>query len=61
MAWPPAYMARRLSSEKTWVLTMSSLFGYRLRPGSGVTFETLATLLSATLRGLIVMALSTPG
>jgi AcrR family transcriptional regulator len=40
---------------------LTSIFGYRLRPGSGVTFELLAALLSATLRGLIVMALSTPG
>jgi AcrR family transcriptional regulator len=40
---------------------LTSIFGYRIRPGSGVTFETLATLLSATLRGLVVMALSTPG
>jgi AcrR family transcriptional regulator len=39
---------------------MTALFGYRLRPGSGVTFETLATMLSAALRGLIVMALSAP-
>jgi len=36
------------------------LFGYRLRPELGATFETMATLLSATMRGLIVMALSTP-
>jgi AcrR family transcriptional regulator len=39
---------------------MTALLGYRLRPGSGVTFETLATMLGATLRGLIVMALSAP-
>jgi AcrR family transcriptional regulator len=36
------------------------LFGYRLRPELGATFETMATLLSATMHGLIVMALSTP-
>ncbi len=40
---------------------LTSIFGYRLRPGLGATFETLATLLSATMRGLIIMALSTPG
>ncbi len=39
---------------------LTALFGYRLRPGSGITFETLATLLSATMRGLVVMALSSP-
>jgi AcrR family transcriptional regulator len=39
---------------------LTALFGYRLRPGSGITFEDLATLISATMRGLIVMALSSP-
>jgi AcrR family transcriptional regulator len=39
---------------------LTALFGYRLRPGSGVTFEALATLLSATMNGLIIKALSTP-
>lgn len=39
---------------------LTAVFGYRLRPGSGVTFESLATLLGATLNGLIVKALSTP-
>jgi AcrR family transcriptional regulator len=36
------------------------LFGYRLRPELGATFEAMATLLSATMHGLIIMALSTP-
>jgi len=39
---------------------LTVLFGYRLRPGSGIAFEAMATLLSATLRGLVVMALSWP-
>jgi len=39
---------------------LTTIFGYRLRPELGATFEMLATLLSATMRGLIVMALSTP-
>jgi AcrR family transcriptional regulator len=39
---------------------MAALFGYRLRPESGITFEAMATLLSATMRGLVVMALSSP-
>jgi AcrR family transcriptional regulator len=39
---------------------LTAIFGYRLRPELGVTFEMLATLLSATMRGLIIMALSTP-
>jgi AcrR family transcriptional regulator len=39
---------------------LASLFGYRLRPGLGVTFEDLATTLNATMRGLVIMALSMP-
>jgi AcrR family transcriptional regulator len=37
---------------------LAVLFGYRLRPGA--TFGALATLLSATMRGLVIMALSMP-
>lgn len=40
---------------------IATLFGYRLRPELGATFETLATTLSATMRGLVITALSTPG
>jgi AcrR family transcriptional regulator len=39
---------------------MAALFGYRLRTELNATFETLATLLSANLRGLILMGLSMP-
>jgi AcrR family transcriptional regulator len=39
---------------------IAELFGFRLRPGFGATFATVATVASATLRGLILMALSTP-
>ena len=39
---------------------LAGLFGYRLRPELGATFETIATLASATLRGLVIMSLSTP-
>jgi hypothetical protein len=39
---------------------LAELFGYRLRPELGATFETLATLLDATMRGLVIMALPTP-
>jgi len=39
---------------------LTRLFGYRLRPQAGVTFQTLATLISATMRGIVIMALSTP-
>jgi AcrR family transcriptional regulator len=39
---------------------MAGIFGYRLRPELATGFETLATLVSATLRGLVITALSTP-
>ena len=39
---------------------VAGLFGYRLRPELGAAFEMLATLLDATMRGLVVMALSRP-
>ena len=39
---------------------MADLFGYRLRPELSATFQSLATLLSATMRGLVIMALSVP-
>jgi len=40
---------------------LAGLFGYRLRPELATSFETLATLLTATMRGLVITALSTPG
>jgi AcrR family transcriptional regulator len=40
--------------------SISRLLGYRLRPELDTTFETLGRLLSATMRGLVIMALSTP-
>ena len=39
---------------------IADLFGYRLRPELGANFETLATLLTATMNGLVITALSTP-
>jgi AcrR family transcriptional regulator len=39
---------------------IASLFGYRLRPELATSFETLATLLSATMHGLVITALSSP-
>jgi hypothetical protein len=36
------------------------LLGYRLRPETGVTFETTATLVDAAMRGLVMTALSMP-
>jgi AcrR family transcriptional regulator len=39
---------------------MTRLLGYRLRPELGATFETLASLLTAGIRGLTLMAISMP-
>ena len=39
---------------------LAGLLGYRLRPELHASFEIVASLASATLRGLVVMALSTP-
>jgi AcrR family transcriptional regulator len=44
---------------RAWKL-MASLFGFRLRPEAGVTFETLAALVDATMRGLVMTALTAP-
>jgi AcrR family transcriptional regulator len=51
--------ARIVQVARAWE-HMAALFGYRLRPELGATFENLATVLSATLRGLVIMALSLP-
>jgi AcrR family transcriptional regulator len=39
---------------------LAELFGYRLRPELGATFETVVTLIDATMRGLVIMALPMP-
>lgn len=44
---------------KAWE-QLAGIFGYRLRPELGASFETLATLLTATLHGLVIMSLATP-
>ena len=51
--------AHQTQVAHAWEL-LAGLFGYRLRPESGATFQTLAALLDATMRGLVVMALSMP-
>jgi AcrR family transcriptional regulator len=40
---------------------LAGLLGYRLRPELGATFETVATLVDAAMRGLVITALSMPG
>jgi AcrR family transcriptional regulator len=44
---------------RAWQL-MTSLLGFRLRPQGGVTFETLAALVDAAMRGLVMTALTVP-
>ena len=44
---------------RAWEL-MAGLLGFRLRAESGVTFETLATLVNATMLGLVMTALTVP-
>ena len=51
--------AHQAQVAQAWEL-LAGLFGYRLRPEFGATFQTLAALLDATMRGLVVMALSMP-
>jgi hypothetical protein len=51
-----AFIARIASG---WEL-FAGLLGYRLRAESNADYETIARLLSATIRGLIIVALSTP-
>ena len=43
-----------------WQL-MAGLLGFRLRPQAGVTFETLAALVDAAMRGMVMTALTVPG
>lgn len=44
---------------RAWQLT-TGLLGFRLRPQAGVTFETLAALVDAAMRGLVMTALTAP-
>lgn len=39
---------------------LAVVLGYRLRPETGGSFATIAALASATLRGMVIMALSNP-
>ncbi len=55
------------ASERTFIRGIAAswellvgLLGYRLRPELDSTFETFASLASADLRGLVIMALATP-
>jgi AcrR family transcriptional regulator len=52
--------ATRTAQVATAWRQLADLFGYRLRPELATSFDTLATLLSATMRGLVITALSTP-
>jgi AcrR family transcriptional regulator len=52
--------AARTAQVATAWRQFATLLGYRLRPEAPGGFDTLATLLAATLRGLVITALSTP-
>ena len=45
---------------RAWEL-MAGLLGFRLRAESGITWQTLAALVSATMRGMVMTALTMPG
>lgn len=49
----------RARVARSWEL-LAGLFGYRLRPELRATFETVAALLDAAMRGLVLQALSEP-
>jgi AcrR family transcriptional regulator len=49
----------RARVAKAWEF-LTELFGYRLRPELGASFEMLAALLDAAMRGLVIQALSEP-
>jgi hypothetical protein len=59
-----ATIAQAEQDHLAWVARawghMTALLGYRLRPQAGATFETLATLVNAAMRGMIMMALTVP-
>jgi hypothetical protein len=52
--------ARLARIVRGWQL-LAGLFGYRLRPESGATLDTVVTLIDAAMRGIVTMALATPG
>jgi len=52
---------RRASQIASAWQRLTALFGYRLRPELAITYEDVATLLTASLRGLVIQALSDPG
>jgi AcrR family transcriptional regulator len=54
-----AEAARIAQVARAWQ-QLAALFGYRLRPELSATFATLATLVSAAVRGLVLTARSTP-
>ncbi|MBO3752700.1 TetR/AcrR family transcriptional regulator [Streptosporangiaceae bacterium NEAU-GS5] len=54
-----AEAARTAQIAQAWQL-LAGMFGYRLRPELASGFDALATLLGATMRGLVITSLSTP-
>jgi len=58
-AFARAEQDRLARIARAWKL-MAGLLGFRLRPEGGVTFETLAVLVNAAMRGLVMTALTVP-
>jgi AcrR family transcriptional regulator len=52
-------IARIARIAEAWQI-LTGLFGYRLRPELGTDFETLASVLSVAMHGLVVAAIATP-
>jgi AcrR family transcriptional regulator len=50
---------RRARVAAAWEL-LADLLGYRIRPETGATFQTVITLVDAALRGLVIMAQPVP-
>jgi AcrR family transcriptional regulator len=55
-----AEQERKARVAGAWEL-LAGLLGYRIRPETGATFQTVITLVDAALRGLIIMAQPVPG
>jgi len=52
--------ARLARIVKGWQ-RLAGLLGYRVRPESGATLDTVVTLIDATMQGIVIMALAIPG
>jgi len=63
VAWlspTPTRRTARPGATAVWQ-QLAGLFGYRVRPEAGATLDTVVTLIDATMHGMVMMALATPG